>query len=115
MLGAFTTIEAFDQALERVNSGIFGQNPVNFEVKNLSRKRVEATLSPRVVTDRDAVLTFDDATAPYRWGLWFHGPQYTALFARWFDDLWASIPDTQSHLLPQRREPGGDRPHPQRA
>jgi hypothetical protein len=29
-----------------------------------------------------------------RWGVLFQGPQYLVLFQRWFDDLWASIPDS---------------------
>ncbi|MGO9266082.1 MAG: hypothetical protein ACLQBA_14585 [Candidatus Binataceae bacterium] len=51
-------------------------------------------LSPAVMTDRDVVMVFDDATAGLRWGVRFQGPQYLPLFERWFDDLWASIPDT---------------------
>ena len=54
-------------------------------------------LSPAVMTDRDALMIFDDATAGLRWGVWFQGPQYLALFERWFDDLWASIPE--NHLI----------------
>jgi hypothetical protein len=39
-------------------------------------------------------MIFDDATADLRWGLLFQSPQYLALFERWFDDLWAAIPDS---------------------
>ncbi len=35
-----------------------------------------------------------------RWGFRFQGRQYTAIFARWFDDLWASIPE--SYLISSR-------------
>ena len=57
-------------------------------------------LSPAVMTDRDALMIFDDATAGLRWGVRFQGPQYLPLFERWFDDLWASIPD--SYLIYSR-------------
>jgi len=57
-------------------------------------------LSPALMTDRDVVMIFEDASAGYRWGVWFQGPQYLALFERWFDDLWASIPD--SYLIYSR-------------
>lgn len=50
--------------------------------------------SRALMTDRDALMVFDDADAGLRWGVWFQSPQYLALFARWFDDLWASIPDS---------------------
>jgi hypothetical protein len=30
----------------------------------------------------------------FHWGIRFQSPQYLALFTRWFDDLWASIPDS---------------------
>ena len=30
----------------------------------------------------------------FLWGFWYQGPQYLALLERWFDDLWASIPES---------------------
>jgi hypothetical protein len=39
-------------------------------------------------------LTHDDTNAVWNWGFLFQGISYTALFQRWFDDIWASVPDT---------------------
>ncbi len=43
---------------------------------------------------------FDDRSGALCWGLHFQGQQHAILFARWFDDLWASIPD--SYLIYSR-------------
>jgi hypothetical protein len=56
-------------------------------------------ISPGLITDREVVTSFDDNTA-LRWGVHYQGPQYLPLFARWFDELWASIPD--SYLIYSR-------------
>ena len=56
-------------------------------------------ISPGLITDREVVTSFDDNTA-FRWGVHYQGPQYLPLFARWFDELWASIPD--SYLIYSR-------------
>jgi hypothetical protein len=69
-------------------------------MKILVRPRIEAMLSPAVMTDREALMIFDDATAGLRWGVSFQGPQYLVLFQRWFDDLWATIRD--SYLIYSR-------------
>ena len=87
-----TTLENFDTAMEQFLSAL-SVRPSNVELKFLLRPRIEAMLSPGLMTDRDVVMTFDDATAAYRWGVRFQGPQYLTLFERWFDDLWAGIPD----------------------
>jgi hypothetical protein len=86
------TFENLDASLEQFQQALSGR-PSNVEVKFLLRPRIEAMLSPALMTDRDAVMTFDDAVAPNRWGVWFQSAQYLALFERWFDDLWANIPD----------------------
>jgi hypothetical protein len=67
--------------------------PSNFEFKVLVRPKVEAVLSPGAITDREVVMTFEDVAGPFQWGFWFQGPRYRTLVERWFDDLWASIPD----------------------
>jgi hypothetical protein len=59
------------------------------------RPRVEPLLMPELVTDRDAILAFNDGTANLRWGVLFRGEQYRAIFGRWLDQLWSSIPDTK--------------------
>jgi hypothetical protein len=46
------------------------------------------------------VLVFDDAKAAFRWGFVLDGAHYATLFARWFDDLWANLPNT--HLVCSR-------------
>ncbi len=70
--------------------------PLNGEAKLLIRARssAEAIMTPTVVTDRDVILALVDDRAAFRWGFWFQGAQYVAVFTQWFDDLWASIPDS---------------------
>jgi len=97
---AFTTLEHFDFAMEHVLQPMAAERPSNVEYKVLVRPKTEATLSPTLITDRDVVMTFDDAAAGFHWGIRFQSPQYLALFTRWFDDLWASIPD--SYLIYSR-------------
>lgn len=87
------TFEDFGASLEQFQQALSGR-PSNVEVKFILRSRIEAMLSPAIMTDRDAVMTFDDAGAANRWGVWFQGPQYLALFERWFDDLWAGVPES---------------------
>jgi hypothetical protein len=79
--------------LEQVGRPLLAGTPLNLELKFFVRPEIEAMLSPGLMTDRDVVTIFDDTAAGLRWGVWFQGPQYLALFQRWFDDLWASIPD----------------------
>ena len=45
-------------------------------------------------------MSFDDANGFFHWGFWFQGSQYRALLERWFDDMWANIPD--SYLIHSR-------------
>jgi len=73
-----------------------GKQPINFESKFLvrTRSRPEAVLTANLITDRDVIVTLDDDSARSRWGFLFQGRQYVTLFSRWFDELWASIPDT---------------------
>lgn len=61
----------------------------------LPRVKVESGLSPQTITDRDAILVFDDENTAFRWGFLFRGVQHVSLLTRWFDDLWASIPDSR--------------------
>lgn len=97
---AFSTLANFDTTLQQLLATLSAGKPTNLELKVLARTKAEATLSPTVITDRDVLMTFDDSAASDRWGIWFRGPQYRAFFERWFDDLWASIPD--SYLLYSR-------------
>jgi hypothetical protein len=89
---AYVTLDNFDRSLELLRP-ILEQKPLNFDYKILVRPQAEAMLSPGLITDHDVLTTFDDAAA-FRWGVWFQGPQYLPLFARWFDELWASIPES---------------------
>ncbi|HVN88345.1 MAG TPA: hypothetical protein VMT61_00885 [Candidatus Binataceae bacterium] len=90
---AFASQENLDYWLQQLRQ-ICRESPTNLEVKVMVRPRIDAVLSPAVITDRDVVLTFDDATSSFRWGFRFQGQQHRALLERWFDDLWANIPDT---------------------
>jgi len=92
----FTNLESFDQWREQAAPLFIAQGALNMESKLLirTRSRAEAILTPNVVTDRDVIVTLDDDRTNNRWGLLFRGSQYVAVFARWFDELWASIPDT---------------------
>lgn len=96
IIWAFASLENFVAHLERNMPMFFGEkgNPLNFEAKIIVRRRIEAVLSPGLITDRDIVMNFDDATGQFHWGLWFQAPQYRALIERWFDDLWAGISDS---------------------
>ncbi len=89
---AFASRENLDYWLEQLRQ-ICAAGPTNLEVKIMIRPRIDSVLSPVVITDRDVVLTFDDATSSFRWGFRFQGQQHRALLERWFDDLWANIPD----------------------
>ncbi|HKV56421.1 MAG TPA: hypothetical protein VJN94_17435 [Candidatus Binataceae bacterium] len=97
---AFASLKDFDLTLEQGVRQLLALKPTNLELKVLVRPRIEAMLSPAVMTDRDALMIFDDATAGLRWGVLFQGPQYLVLFQRWFDDLWATLPD--NHLIYSR-------------
>ncbi len=90
---AFASQENLDYWLQQLRQ-ICRESPTNLEVKIMIRPRIDSILSPVVITDRDVVLTFDDATSSFRWGFRFQGQQHRALLERWFDDLWANIPDT---------------------
>ncbi len=92
-MAAATTLENFDTALEQFLSG-FSVRPSNVELKFLLRPRIEAMLSPALMTDRDAVMTFDYATGGLSVGRSLSGSSiFDAIQERWFDDLWAAIPD----------------------
>jgi hypothetical protein len=63
--------------------------PQNSVVKVLTRP-AEPTLCPIIIGEREIHLWFHDPSSPRpQWVLRFRGPQYAALFARWFDELWA--------------------------
>jgi len=76
------------------------RHPLNHEVKFIVRSKVEAVISAALITDREAIIAFDDVGGALRWGILFQGAQYAALFARWFDELWSRVPD--SHLVYSR-------------
>jgi hypothetical protein len=100
LFGGVASVPALDSWMELGGPAI-ALNPLNLEVKIFAKLRVQSLLSPQTITDRDTALVFDDASAAFRWGLMLEGVQYASLFARWFDDLWASVPDT--HLVYSRK------------
>jgi hypothetical protein len=66
-----------------------GRRPANVTIKLLPRHAPQAALSPVVVGDYGVGLGIEDNSYPYpHFGVMFRGPQYAALFARWFDELW---------------------------
>jgi hypothetical protein len=73
-------------------SRIADRRALNIEWKFLVRPRAEALISP-TVTDNAVFLGYGDEASVYRWGLALQGRQYVTLFAGWFDDRWAAIPD----------------------
>jgi len=91
---AFADAEALDFALSAVRPTLIDPNVLNVEVKILLRAQPEGLLSPALITDRAVLLSYDDETSSYRWGVVLEGRQYVTLFARWFDDRWAAIPDS---------------------
>jgi hypothetical protein len=91
---SFVTLDNFDSFLEHQVRPNLVNKPSNVEYKVLVRPRIEAMLSPGLITDRDIVSSFDSTAGFYQWAFWFQGPQYRALMERWFDDLWANIPET---------------------
>jgi len=60
---------------------------LNSEIKFIARAKVEAVLSPALITDREVISAFDDVGAALRWGILFQGRQYVTLFSRWSDEL----------------------------
>jgi hypothetical protein len=100
----FTDLENFDRWRESIQPLYFERTPLNSETKILVRirSRPEGVLTPNLVTDRDVIVTLDDDRTNNRWGFLFQGRQYVAVFARWFDELWASISD--DYLVESRGE-----------
>jgi hypothetical protein len=94
LIAVYAGIDALNGALEALRPLVFDRNPLNFELKILARARPEALVSPTLITDRAVLLTYDDETSSFRWGVVLEGRQYVSLFGRWFDDRWASIPDS---------------------
>ena len=86
-------LQTFNLNYEKVRPSFVDPKPLNNETKLVVRTRPEAVLTPILITDRDVILTLDDVIGPVRWGLLLQGRQYVGVFARWFDDLWASIPE----------------------
>jgi hypothetical protein len=90
-----TGVENFEYWRDQIMPYYLKQKPLNLELK--VRMRVggssEGQLTPNIVTDRDVVVCLDDDKASHRCGFLFHGDQFVAVFARWFDELWTSIPN----------------------
>ena len=101
ILGAVWNTRQFDFILESLVNDMFAAKPLNFEIKFLVQpgQSRNALLSP-LITDREALLTFDDPAAMFRWGIRFQGRQYTLLFSRWFDEAWSQASD--AHLVYSR-------------
>jgi hypothetical protein len=85
------TVEDLDRYVESMRQ-LWDQRPANAELKLVAVQSVNATLAPRTITDREAFLVYDDGRSTMRWGLALQGPDYTALVAQWYDEMWAKIP-----------------------
>jgi hypothetical protein len=99
MIMAAPTAEALQLWLEVTGREFIEKRPLNFEIKVLPTSRVQAVLSPQIITDRDVVLSLDDLGAVWNWGLLFRGHPYLAFFTRWFDDMWT---DPDAYLVHSR-------------
>jgi hypothetical protein len=88
----WTSMDGFTTGIEYIRSRIADRRALNIEWKFLVRPRAEALISP-TVTDNAVFLGYGDEASVYRWGLALQGRQYVTLFAGWFDDRWAAIPD----------------------
>ena len=88
-------MENFDYWRDQIMPYYLKQRPLNLELKVRVRvgASTEGQLTPNIVTDRDVVVSLDDDKASHRCGFLFQGDQFVAVFARWFDDLWTSIPN----------------------
>lgn len=99
LLAGAASVTTFERMREMVTT-MYTLEPLNLEIKLFAKSRAESLLSPQSITDQDVVLVFDDTSAAFRWGLVLEGGRYAAPFARWFDDLWANLPNT--HLVCSR-------------
>lgn len=90
-----SSTEAFNSSLQYLGASFFAQKPLNLEVKIAVRANAEALLSPGLITDREVALVYGNRQGEQAWGLILNGPQFVSIFSRWFDDLWAAIPDTR--------------------
>jgi len=109
---AVASIESLNRLVEKDLAPVAERKAINVEMKYFTRVSAEAALSPMLVTDREAILAFDDPTAHFRWGIQFQGRKTSTLFAQWYDELWATIPDTPG-LLAERRQSAGAGLNPQ--
>jgi hypothetical protein len=98
---AVASIASLNRLCERDLAQAAELKAINYEAKYFCKANAEPTLSPTIVTDREAVVVFDDQSANFRWGIQFQGRKTSTFFVQWFDDLWASIPDT--HLVYSRK------------
>jgi hypothetical protein len=92
-----TGVENFDYWHEHIMPFYLEPKPLNLELKVRIRlgSNTEGHLTPNIVTDHDVFVSLDDDKASHRCGFLFQGRQYVAVFARWFDDMWANIPDAR--------------------
>jgi len=93
MLFAVAGEETFEAAL-KLFAPIIDQSVLNLELKLFTQAKIVSMLSPGTITDREAVLVFDDSVAALRWGLLVEDRESVALLARWFDEAWRAVPDS---------------------
>ncbi|MGH7865063.1 MAG: hypothetical protein ACREQB_08740 [Candidatus Binataceae bacterium] len=89
-LFAVGDIESYQaMLLETGPVGMFARRALHNGVIKLMVTNSSAALSPLIIGERDVFLKFEDPSSPLvHWSIRFRGPQYAALFSRWFDELW---------------------------
>jgi hypothetical protein len=97
---AFADLSTLETYTNEVLRPFVDQRPLNLDVKFVVRPKPVTLLYPLVISDREVLLTYHDLRSVTPFALLLRGDQYVSVFARWYDELWASIPD--SYLIYSR-------------
>src|SRR5208282_3624125 len=91
---AFADLSTFEAYADQVLRPFVEQKPLNVDMKFIVRPEPITLLYPLVISDREVLLSCHDPRGVSPFALLLRGEQYQSLFARWYDELWASIPNT---------------------
>ncbi len=94
-LVAFADLGAFEAYRNDLLQPIVEQKPLNLDVKFIVWPELVTLLYPIIITDKDTLLTCHDLRSVTPFALLLRGEQYVSVFSHWYDELWASIPNTQ--------------------
>jgi hypothetical protein len=97
---AVASIASLNRLRERALAQAAELKAINYEAKYFCKANAEPTLRRSSLTMK-RLLVFDDQSANFRWGIQVQGRKTSTFFVQWFDDLWASMPDT--HLVYWRK------------